>query len=231
MARELRYPLSAADFAQLPLPVLTKPLVAPWWNLRWAHHADLKAPFFTSATGRLTPNSGTVPCLYLAKTREAAFFELYGDDLDAAQKRSQCHRFLRGELVRRIFLRMSADFTVKLYDLTAKKSARAIGLDLATLYSPTVNYSREFAQRLHDHPAKFDGIQYLSRHTQSICTVLWGTHHLALASLSFERGPSLWQLAEYDRALPPVRLRLFSTEVEVAQGLTKISSSRAEQRE
>jgi len=105
---------------------------------------------------------------------------------------------------------------VNLYDLTASRSAKKIGMDLATLYAPDVSFPREFAQRLHDHPAKFDGIQYVSRHTQTPCLVLWATHNPALNGISLERGPSLWDLVKLDRALVPGSLRLFDTVIQVA---------------
>jgi hypothetical protein len=116
----------------------------------------------------------------------------------------------------RVYLKTTAPVSVKVYDLSAGRSAKRIGLDLATLYTPDVSYPREFAQRLHDHPAKFDGIQYVSRHTQSLCVVLWATHTPALRTLATERGPSLWDLVSVDRSSPASRLKLFDTFIQVA---------------
>jgi hypothetical protein len=157
-----------------------------------------------------------VPCLYLAPNRETSFYELYGDLVDAGKKRGQEPRFSRKELEERVYLKTTAPFTVNLYDLTASRSAKKIGMDLATLYAPDVNFPREFAQRLHDHPVRFDGILYVSRHTQASCLVLWATHTPALGDIAMDRGPSLWDLVELDRVLVPGSLRLFDTVIQVA---------------
>jgi hypothetical protein len=115
-----------------------------------------------------------------------------------------------------VYLKTTAPITVNLYDLTASRSAKKIGMDLATLYALDVNFPREFAHRLHDHPAKFDGIQYVSRHTQAPCLVLWATYNPVLNDVAMERGPSLWDLVKLDRALVPGSLRLFDTVIHVA---------------
>lgn len=216
MARELRDAVSSADFNALELTETPKRIVRPWWNLRWAEYAKPGAWFFATTSGRLTPISGKVPCLYLAWNRETSFEELYGDDLDAAKKRGRIALFTKKDLENRIYLRTAEELTLRLYDLTAARSAKKIGLDLGTLYTPQVDHPRLYAQRLHDHPAKFDGIQYLSRQTQSLCLVLWATHTPSLNDVKMETGPSLWDLTKFDRSLSPGSLRLFDAEIHVA---------------
>jgi hypothetical protein len=216
MARELRDAVSSADFNALALTGTSKRIIKPWWNLRWAEHSKPGALFFATTSGRLTPVSGKVPCLYLAQNRETPFEELYGDDIDAAKKRGRIVLFTRRDLENRIYLKTAAELTLKLYDLTAARSAKKIGLDLGTLYTPQVEHPRLFAQRLHDHPAKFDGVQYLSRQTQSLCIVLWATHTPSLNDVKMETGPSLWDLTKFDRSLSPGSLRLFDAEIQVA---------------
>jgi hypothetical protein len=216
MARELRRPVDTAEFNRLALTPVKKRLAVSWWNLRWTAHDKPDQLFFATVSGRLTPASGKVPCLYLAPNRETSFYEIYGDLVDAGKKRGQEPRFSGKELEERVYLKTTGTIAVKLYDLTASRSAKKIGMDLATLYAPDVNFPREFAQRLHDHPAKFDGIQYVSRHTQAPCLVLWATHNPALNDVAMERGPSLWDLVKLDRALVPGSLRLFDTVIQVA---------------
>ncbi len=89
-------------------------------------------------------------------------------------------------------------------------------MDLATLYAPEVEFARTFAQRLHDHPQKFDGVQYESRHTQTLCLALWPTYSPALRTIGLERGESLWELAQFSKTLPPGCLELFGTALDVA---------------
>jgi hypothetical protein len=216
MPRELRHPLDEAGFNRLELVPVTKSVSTAWWNLRWAVHDKPGSQFFATASGRLTPISMKVPCLYLAQNRETSFYELYGDVIDAAQKTGLTPTFGQQELMARVYLKTIEPFSVKVYDLTASRSAKKIGMDLGTLYSADINYPREFAQRLHDHPASFDGIQYVSRHTQALCLVLWATHTPTFRTLPLERGSSLWDLTHVDRHLPPGSLRLFDAAIQVA---------------
>lgn len=216
MARELRHPASAVEFNRLELIPLKKHLAAPWWNLRWVEHDKPGLRFLAAASGRLTPCSGGVPCLYLAQNRETSFCELYGDFIDSAQKSGVAPKFTKKTLEDRVFLKTAGSLAVNLYDLTASKSAKKIGMDLTTLYTPAVAFPREFAQRLHDHPANFDGIQYVSRHTQTVCMVLWATHTPGLRTLGMQRTQSLWDLTKYEKGLPPGTLNLFETLIDVA---------------
>lgn len=216
MSRELREPLDTVAFNQLDLRVVEKRLRQPWWNLRWATYATSDRLFFASHSGRLTPSSGQIPCLYLARNRETAFHEIYGDDLDAAEKHGLPFYLTKSDLQNRLLLKTSEAVTVRLYDLSAEKGAKRIGLDLGTLYDASVDFSREFAQRLHDHPLKFDGILYLSRQTQSLCIVLWATHSPALKEIELVLGSNLWDLAEFGSKLPVGTLRLFDHVISVA---------------
>jgi hypothetical protein len=216
MARELRLPLGSAEFNRLRLLPSKLQLDVPWWNLRWAHFDNPKDRFFATASGRLTPSSGTIPCLYLAEKPETSFHQLYGDTLDACKKQSLEPLFTKKELEDRIYLKTATPLSVNIYDLTAKESARTIGLDLATLYTREISFPREFAQRLHDHPSNFDGILYLSRHTQTRCLVLWATHTPALKTIALDRGPGLWALAFFERTLLTGSMRLFGTTIRVA---------------
>lgn len=216
MVRELRLPVGSSEFDRLPLVASKFQVGVPWWNLRWAHFDNPKDRFFATASGRLTPSSGKIPCLYLAQTAETSFHELYGDTIDACQKQGVEPLFAKKELEERIYLKTTAPFSVNVYDLTAEGSAQAIGLDLATLYTREISFPRQFAQRLHDHPAHLDGILYLSRHTQTPCLVLWATHTSALKAITMNRGKSLWDLAVFDRALLTGSMRLFGTTIQVA---------------
>lgn len=215
MARDLRHPADVATFNALSLRSMQKTLRVPWWNLRWRAHAVKSDLFFSSLSGRLTPVSGTVPCLYLAENAETSFYEIYGDIISAARETKSVARFSKTDLEARVLIKTKPPLSVKIYDLTAVRSAKRIGMDLATLYAPDVDLPRQFAQRIHDHPEKFDGIQYESRHTQTRCLVLWATHTPALKSLATEMDSSLWERTKFP-ALPTGLLRLFDVDIQVA---------------
>ena len=105
---------------------------------------------------------------------------------------------------------------MNLYDLTTQRGAKRIGIDLGTLYATDVGYAREFAQRIHDHPAKFDGIQYESRHTQELCVVVWKTHNSALKKFALEVTDSPWDLAGVGKGIPAGSMEICETIVDVA---------------
>lgn len=212
--RHLRWPLPTGEFNALALPVCEFRLNTAWWNLRWASRLELV--FHASATGRLTPDSGNVRCIYLAEREATSFYELYGDDLAAAKQGRSTIVLPASELQNRRFATAQPDATLRLYDLTTEGSARKIGMDLATLYTETIEHPRQFAQRLHDHPARFDGILYLSRHTQGSCLVLWPTHSPHLRSMKLTARTCLWDHARFVPSLPPGQVELFDAVLGVA---------------
>ena len=186
VGRQLRDPLSTAEFKRLPLKAKDLTLTGFWYNLRWEDYAVPDKTFFASTTGRLTPDSGSVPCLYLARERETAFEELYGDFFDAAEKAGTDYNLPLIEATKRVFLRTTSPVKLRVYDLTAKGAAKRIGLDLGTLYAPAIEHTRAFAQRLHDHPARFDGVLYRSRLMNTRCVVTWGSYTTTTPSLEMD---------------------------------------------
>jgi hypothetical protein len=62
-------------------------------------------------------------------------------------------------------------------------------------------YTREFAQRLHDHPARFDGILYRSRLMNTRCVVAWKTYGAAIPALA--RHSILVEHLRPDRSIDP----------------------------
>ncbi len=216
MARQLRWPLDAAEFNRLKLPAAQVLLPEGWWNLRWEAHLTAATVFHASKTGRLTPESGGVRCLYIAAEAATSYYEIYGDDIALAKESGTAIVLSRKELVDRVYTTTPAGLAFKVYDLTTEGSAKKIGMDLATLYSGEIERPRRFAQRLHDHPEEFDGIRYISRHTQGPCIVLWPTHTPGLAKMMLTRHSALWDHATYEKGTPPGLVRLFDDELGVA---------------
>src|ERR1700674_928434 len=117
--RRLREPLSAVEFNRLPLKARVLELTGTWLNLRWKAHAKPGATYFASASGRLTPSSGKVPCVYLARDCETSFEEVYGDFYDAAEKRGVVFAMPLLEAVERVFVQLPVAVELRVYDLTA----------------------------------------------------------------------------------------------------------------
>jgi hypothetical protein len=172
--------------------------------------------FHASAAGRLTPESGRVKCLYLARTPNTSFYETYGDDVAAAKELGTTHTLSATEMKERVYATGSPTPTLHLYDLTTEGSAKKIGMDLATLYTAQVDHPRAFAQRLHDHPRHFDGILYTSRHTQGPCLVLWATYNPDLQKLVLTEHSRLWDYALLDPGLAPGQVKVFDDVIGVA---------------
>ncbi len=214
--RQLRWPAATLEFNKLTLDVEDVTLLNAWWNLRWAVHLDPAKVFHASLSGRLTPDSGKVGSLYLAETTNTSFYEIYGDDMAAAKEAGTPFAISESAMKERVYATTEPPPPLRLYDLTSEGSAKAIGMDLATLYSAKVEYPRQFAQRLHDHSNRFDGIRYISRHTQGACVVLWPTYNAALQKLSLTRYNRLWDHATFSPALPPGYLQIFDDSVGTA---------------
>ncbi|MBE7538223.1 MAG: RES family NAD+ phosphorylase [Opitutaceae bacterium] len=216
MERRLRWPLDAAEFNRLKLPVHHLSISGEWWNLRWAAHLTSETVFHVSRTGRLTPESGEARCLYLASEAATSFHEIYGDDIAVAKESGAATILSKQELIARVFATAPTGLSLKVYDLSTEGSAKRIGMDLATLYTREIERPRRFAQRLHDHPERFDGIRFISRHTQGACMVLWPTHNSALAKMKLTRHSALWDHAIYEPGIPVGSVRLFENEIGVA---------------
>ncbi len=187
-----------------------------WWNLRWEAHLTSANVFHASKTGRLTPEICGVKCLYLADNPATSFYEIYGDDIASGKESMIPTVYSKQALVDRVYARTPVELVFTVYDLSTEGSAKKIGMDLATLYTGEIERPRRFAQRLHDHPKRFDGIRYTSRHTQAPCVVLWPTHTPTLANMMLTRHSTLWDHATYEKATPAGSVRLFDDELMVA---------------
>ena len=200
MARQLRWPPDVAEFNGRRLPAVQILLPERWWNLRWEAHLTPATMFHASKTGRLTPEDGTVKSLYLAAQETTSFYEIYGDDIALAKESGTSPVLSKQEMVDRVFATTPAGLAFKVYDLTTEGSAKGIGMDLATLYTGEVERPRRFAQRLHDHPEKFDGVRYISRHTGALRCVVANLYP-TLANMVLRATP-LWDHATYATTTP-----------------------------
>lgn len=180
--RALRWPPSQEEFDLLPLTP-TPVGASRWLNLRWREHATKETFLFASESGRLTP--GNVPCVYLSTSHRTSFRELYGDALYFAQKANRLPNISLTALTERVFVRVDTP-ALRVCDLTDGSQLEAIGIDLATLTAPAIEFPRQWAERILRHPAQFDGIRYESRHTKQVCMVTWARYDLRVAECPFQ---------------------------------------------
>lgn len=94
---------------------------------------------------RLTPDSGRVKCLYLARTQNTSFYEIYGDDVAVAKELGTTHTLSAKEMKKRVYATRPRTSALSLYDLTTEGSAKKIGMDLTTSYTEQVDPRRAFA--------------------------------------------------------------------------------------
>lgn len=183
VARQLRHPVAQREFDQLPLATTTL-AAASWWNLRWKAFAAPEHLFYSSASGRLTPASAAVPCLYLSPSERTSFFELYGDQLHLDREAGRTPRIEANDFIDRVYLQVEMP-ELTIADLTSGKAIQDIHLDLGTLYAADPQYPRAFAEAILHHPANVDGILYESRHTRERCVVVWALRCPELAAARF----------------------------------------------
>lgn len=77
--------------------------------------------FHPSKTGRLTPGSCRVKCLYLAAEAATSFDEIYGDDLALAKESGTTAILTKQALLDHIYAAMPAGFALKVYKLTTDR--------------------------------------------------------------------------------------------------------------
>ncbi len=178
MDREPRLPLAQAEFDKLEMPTVE---IEPreWVNLRFRQYANQDDLFIARPGARLTPRSMKVPCLYLAGEMSTSFMELYGDRLYAAKVEGKVLGMPELEIDERIFVKVRTP-KLRLCDLVKPGGAKKLNLDQGTLWAADLKFPQLFAEAILKHPAGVDGILYKSRHTDSVCAVVW---NLAAATM------------------------------------------------
>lgn len=144
----------------------------PWCRL---YRKEFAEQFYPSTGSRLTPSSGTFPCVYLALSKETTVAEVWGDRL-AAQRDSAAGVYVipADQAKRWGYLELkSLPTDLKICDFFDADTRLAVGIESGTLYSTDLTLPQAWAERIAKHPAHFDGIRYRSRHTDEACLVLW----------------------------------------------------------
>lgn len=169
MARELRNAPAQPEFDAIAVPVVLPALPLPAFRLGTVVHPS---QFFANPRSRLTPSSGKFPCCYMGKSILTSVLECHGDEFFAARK-AGLFSITKVKADEKAFLEASYPPSLKLCNLTSVDVLTAIGLDVTTLHWNDITLAREWAERIANHPAQFDGVVYPSRHSLEHCVVLW----------------------------------------------------------
>lgn len=170
MSRVVRQPPAQAEFDTRDIPATGRSLVVATRLCNPTYPSQ----FYASPGSRLTPASRTFPCVYLAATRETAVAEVWGDRFHAHREKGHALYVIpASDAAKLAFLEVEAVPPAKLCDLTDGEVLQRAGLDQATLYTTDLKVPQAWAERIANHPAKFDGIRYASRLTNDVCMVIW----------------------------------------------------------
>lgn len=169
--RTIRLPPDQAVFDAIAIPGSKNDPGA----IAWARLFQKKYPNqFYGVGQRLTPKSGDFRCAYIGSSAITCVSEVWGDRFYAARAAGKdLYVIARSEAFASAFLTVKKLPKLNLCDLTHTATRLALGIDSAAIYSPDFKITQAWAEAIARHPSKFDGILYLSRHTNEICAVLW----------------------------------------------------------
>jgi RES domain-containing protein len=170
MSREIRPAPRQAEFDKRPIPLTGQSLPRATRLCNPAYASQ----FYASRGSRLTPNSLKFSTVYLAASKETAVAELWGDRF-AAQRAKGSDLFIipAAEAAKSAYLDVDAVPPAKLCDLTDGNVLLAVGVDATTLTTIDLAVPQAWAECVANHPERFDGIRYFSRHTNEPCIALW----------------------------------------------------------
>ena len=179
--RETRLaPPALEEFRKRVIPIATESTLAstPWYRLSTKAHAT---QFYPSPNSRLTPRSLSIPCCYLAPSKETTVAEIWGDTIDAerraaAKDPTPSNVFTLSKAIAggQAYLQLRTPLpTLALCDLTDVETLGKTGFEKGALYSPDLKIPQQWAELIALHDLRFDGIIYRSRHTDEKCLVLF----------------------------------------------------------
>jgi hypothetical protein len=156
------HPDPPADFAKRPLPITI--FRRPWFRIHRLTHGPLY--FGRSGDNRFDAPAGEFGALYVGKDERCAFIETFGHATGVL--------FVEHlELAARGLARVTAKRPLRLANLAGKGLAR-LGADARLSAGESYDVARRWAQAIHDHPKRPDGIAYTARHDPSrVCAVLF----------------------------------------------------------
>lgn len=162
MARPIHLPSSNFDKRRLPSALLRS---SDWWKV----HATSRSPtqFSTNPGHRFSPPDACFEVLYLGADITTCLWEVFGDEvLGGAGALSLSAWTNRSASVVRIP-------ECRVCNLNTTATRTALGCDLTALFHNEFSIPQSWAEAIHDHPAKCDGLLYMSRFTKKRCVALF----------------------------------------------------------
>lgn len=173
-------PPTQTEFDHRVIPVSTEAVLdsPAWYRLSTKVHTS---QFYPSPNSRLTPSSFTVPCCYLAPSKETTVAEIWGDTIDAERREAAkdpipADVFTLSKAIAggQAYLQLRMPLPpLRLCDLTDPETLGKTGFEKGALYSTDLKIPQQWAERIAHHHLSFDGIVYRSRHTDEKCIVLF----------------------------------------------------------
>jgi len=144
----------------------------PWFRLAQTAYSD---PFYPNPGSRFTPQSLAFPCVYLAVDKATTVSEVYGDRMSLAQEAGdKFFTIAKAEASAYAYAAVAKlPDPLAICDLTDSETLLNTGLDITSYHDHDLAVPQEWAERIVQHPTKFDGMQYRSRHTDKHCLVIW----------------------------------------------------------
>jgi RES domain-containing protein len=174
MSRRVRKAPDAAIFDARTIRVTLAASLqsGPWFRLAQTAYLD---PFYPNPGSRFTPKSLAFPCIYLAVDKATTVSEVYGDRMALAQEAGdKFYTITKAEASAYAYATIAKlPDPLAICDLTDSETLLNTGLDITSYHDDDLATPQEWAERIVHHPAKFDGIQYRSRHTDKHCLVIW----------------------------------------------------------
>ncbi|MGB3619015.1 MAG: RES family NAD+ phosphorylase [Catalinimonas sp.] len=163
------HPLPPEGFRELPIAPTPLREGETIWRITPSEYQSSPLHYGTSGAYRFDDPNGAFGVCYLDLEPFGAFLETF------ARVPRDFNFFVTTEALRkRVALGVSVEEKLNLFDITGRNLAR-IGADNRLSSGADYAVSQAWSRAVHEHPSRFDGILYVSRHDpEQECVALFG---------------------------------------------------------
>jgi hypothetical protein len=174
-----------------------------WWRI---HRASLGPCYFSEQTENRLSSPGTA-VTYLGQDPLTAFWEIFWDDL--ATRPPDERRIGRVKLNARRLRSVKPRRTFRILDATNPRTLNLLSAPAGTFSSP-YPVCQAWAAGLARHPARADGILYLSARQQGgLCLALFGAR-VDCGALRFDTGTAVGDSSAIVNSLSEYRVKILA---------------------